>query len=344
MAAVGVLVIAVTVTAAWIVNTALVTNPRVGAKTFTKPFAGPGALTLATSEPPVVKTADTSFDSKWARASTGGMPLLALQITDERARAAVAPAQVAKLIAAPAIPLPPKRVAEVVSVTPLPPAPPHVAQLAQLAQPEIFGPPIENSPQAKAPQIVPQVTQPASRRWRWSRRLATTAPHRRKRPPSRPNQCRTAVYDISARTVFLPSGERLEAHSGLYDKMDDPRYVNVRMRGPTPPNVYDLTLRQQLFHGVRAIRLNPVDEGKMFGRDGMLAHTYMLGPNGQSNGCVSFRDYDRFLQAFLRGEVDRLVVVPKGGTQLALAARSHRGKIGRYAANDAPPERYTGSW
>jgi hypothetical protein len=47
----------------------------------------------------------------------------------------------------------------------------------------------------------------------------------------------------------------------------------------------------------------------MFGRDGMLAHSYMLGSNGQSNGCVSFSDYPAFLNAFLRGEVDRLVVV-----------------------------------
>jgi hypothetical protein len=45
------------------------------------------------------------------------------------------------------------------------------------------------------------------------------------------------------------------------------------------------------FHGVRAIRLVPVGDGKMFGRDGLLAHSYMLGPNGQSNGCVSFSDY-----------------------------------------------------
>ena len=77
---------------------------------------------------------------------------------------------------------------------------------------------------------------------------------------------RTAVYDISARTVYLPNGERLEAHSGLRDKLDDPRYVHLRMRGPTPPNVYDLTLRARPFHGVRAIRLNPVDDDKMFGR------------------------------------------------------------------------------
>jgi hypothetical protein len=119
----------------------------------------------------------------------------------------------------------------------------------------------------------------------------------------------TAIYDISAHTVYMPNGRRLEAHSGLGDLMDDVRAINVKARGPTPPNVYDLTLREELFHGVRAIRLNPVDESKMFGRDGILAHTYMLGANGQSNGCVSFSDYNAFLNAYLRGEVTRMVVV-----------------------------------
>lgn len=119
----------------------------------------------------------------------------------------------------------------------------------------------------------------------------------------------TAIYDIAARAVYLPNGHRLEAHSGLGSHLDNPRYVNTKGQGPTPPNVYNLTLRERLFHGVRAIRLIPVDDGKMFGRDGMLAHSYMLGPSGQSNGCVSFRNYPAFLDAFLRGEVDRLVVV-----------------------------------
>jgi hypothetical protein len=58
-----------------------------------------------------------------------------------------------------------------------------------------------------------------------------------------------------------------------------------------------------------AIRLTPVGDGNMFGRAGILAHPYMLGPNGQSNGCVSFSDYPSFLDAFLNGEIDRLVVV-----------------------------------
>jgi hypothetical protein len=119
----------------------------------------------------------------------------------------------------------------------------------------------------------------------------------------------TAVYDISAHTVYLPDGRRLEAHSGYGSMLDDPNHADVRMRGVTPPDVYDLTEREAPFHGVRALRLTPVDESKVFGRAGLLAHSYMLGPNGDSNGCVSFRDYDAFLQAYLNGEVKRLVVV-----------------------------------
>jgi len=122
----------------------------------------------------------------------------------------------------------------------------------------------------------------------------------------------TAIYDISARTVYMPDGSKLEAHSGLGDKLDDPRYVNVRMHGATPPHIYDLKPRESLFHGVAALRLTPVGgEGAIYGRTGLLAHTYMLGPNGDSNGCVSFKDYNAFLKAYRNGDVKRLVVVAK---------------------------------
>jgi hypothetical protein len=131
----------------------------------------------------------------------------------------------------------------------------------------------------------------------------------------------TAIYDIAAHTVYLPRGERLEAHSGIGEHMDDPRYIRERARGPTPPNVYNLTLRESLFHGVRAIRLNPVNDDKMYGRDGILAHTFMLGPSGQSNGCVSFRDYQEFLNAYLRGEVNRMIVVPHLDTRVSSMSR-----------------------
>jgi len=113
-----------------------------------------------------------------------------------------------------------------------------------------------------------------------------------------PNDGTTAIYDISARTVYLPDGSKLEAHSGLGPKMDDPRHVNVRMHGATPPHVYDLAPREALFHGVEALRMHPVGGAEaIFGRTGLLAHSYLLGPNGDSNGCVSFKDYDAFLQA-----------------------------------------------
>ncbi len=121
----------------------------------------------------------------------------------------------------------------------------------------------------------------------------------------------TAVYDISAHTVYLPDGTRLEAHSGLGDRLDDPRYVDERDRGATPPHLYELTLRESLFHGVQALRLSPIGGGFSFDRVGLLAHPYMLGPNGNSNGCVSFKDYDAFLRAFQSGEVKRLAVVAR---------------------------------
>ncbi|KKZ89437.1 hypothetical protein B5K05_11750 [Rhizobium phaseoli] len=121
-----------------------------------------------------------------------------------------------------------------------------------------------------------------------------------------------AIYDIENSTVYLPNGERLEAHSGLGKMRDNPRYANQKMRGPTPPHTYILTMREALFHGVAAIRLTPVEgSDAIYDRVGLLAHTYMLGKNGDSNGCVSFKDYKRFLAAYKRGDIKQLVVVPR---------------------------------
>jgi len=129
---------------------------------------------------------------------------------------------------------------------------------------------------------------------------------------SAPYDRSTAVYDISAHMVYLPDGTRLEAHSGLGDKLDDPHSANIRMRGVTPPHIYELTPREALFHGVPALRLNPVGgEEAIFGRSGLLAHTFMLGPNGDSNGCVSFRDYNAFLNAYRNQGIKRLAVVAR---------------------------------
>jgi hypothetical protein len=132
----------------------------------------------------------------------------------------------------------------------------------------------------------------------------------------------TAVYDISAQVVYLPNGTKLEAHSGLGSLMDNPAHINQRMVGATPPNVYDLKPREKLFHGVAALRMTPVGENEMHGRTGLLVHSYMLGPNGDSNGCVSIKDYDRFLTAYQNGDVKRLVVVPSLREGLTASRRS----------------------
>jgi hypothetical protein len=134
----------------------------------------------------------------------------------------------------------------------------------------------------------------------------------------------TAVYDILARTVYMPDGTRLEAHSGLGDRLDDPRYVDEQARGATPPHLYELTLREDSFHGVQALRLTPIGEGGVYGRAGLLAHPYMLGPNGDSNGCVSVKDYDAFLRAYENGQISRLMVVASANQVVATAEPQSR--------------------
>ncbi|MDG4884213.1 tlde1 domain-containing protein [Mesorhizobium sp. WSM4884] len=134
-----------------------------------------------------------------------------------------------------------------------------------------------------------------------------------------------AVYDISAKTVYMPDGSKLEAHSGLGSMVDQPRFVNRKNVGPTPPDTYNLSLRESRFHGVEAIRLTPTSGGNKYGRDGLLAHTYMLrGGRAESNGCVVFKDYQRFLSAYKKGKIKRLVVVPRltrSPTQVAQEGR-----------------------
>jgi len=120
----------------------------------------------------------------------------------------------------------------------------------------------------------------------------------------------TAVYDLKAHAVYLPNGTVFEAHSGMGALRDDPDHVDVRMQGATPPAVYSLKPREREFHGVAALRMTVADGSDINGRSGLLVHSFMLGPNGDSNGCISVKDYDRFLKAFNDGQFSHIAVVP----------------------------------
>jgi hypothetical protein len=241
----------------------------------------------------------------------------------------------AAIPAAPNAPLPPKRdVALVDEAAPLPPARP--AELASPAAPDRRSPQPNDKAAVSTPPsddrgifeklfglgrssgVAVAYAEPESRAAGGARVASLAATDRasgfsifaKSGPPPGYDKF-TAVYDISARTVYLPDGTKLEAHSGFGDKLDDPRYVSERMRGATPPHLYELAPREELFHGVQALRLTPVGDGDLFGRAGLLAHPFMLGPNGDSNGCVSFKDYDAFLRAYQQGQVKRLAVVAR---------------------------------
>ena len=120
----------------------------------------------------------------------------------------------------------------------------------------------------------------------------------------------TAVYDLKAHAVYLPNGTVFEAHSGMGSLRDDPDHVDVRMLGATPPAVYSLKPRERDFHGVAALRMTVADGTDINGRSGLLVHSFMLGPNGDSNGCISVKDYERFLRAFNDGQFNHIAVVP----------------------------------
>src|SRR5262249_48232972 len=100
--------------------------------------------------------------------------------------------------------------------------------------------PAVSTPAERAPAFTPRLSKPAAF-------TLTAIPL----PPPRPDASAwpsgatprhfdrwTAVYDLTAHTVTLPDGTKLEAHSGLGDLMDDPRHVDERDRGATPPHLY----------------------------------------------------------------------------------------------------------
>jgi hypothetical protein len=253
VAAVCALVTIVMVAAAWIFNTALATNPYIHAHA---PL-GSGIMAFAQYGPTLASAADVSksarvstapadapdvtFEAKWARAMAfarvSAVPLVSehprerasnvpsppLDVPQSQAKSEIAHApnltHVATLTpaAAPASPLPStpplprKRTPEWSNTLPLPR--PHPSKH------EIAGSPLgQTSPQVAAAKPPAASTT--------EKRVTAQQIYNKSMSPSDPDS-RTAIYDISARTVYLPNGEKLEAHSGLGDKRDDPQYIHV---------------------------------------------------------------------------------------------------------------------
>lgn len=137
-------------------------------------------------------------------------------------------------------------------------------------------------------------------------------------------ETRVAIYDVSNATVYLPDGSKLRAHSGIGHMRDNPRYEHVTMKGPTPAGIYRLSMREKRFYGVEAIRMRSIDGRDPKNRTGLLTHTNLLRGQIGSHGCVAFQNYQPFLNAFKRGQINTLVVVPElpsSPTQLAALYR-----------------------
>jgi len=129
---------------------------------------------------------------------------------------------------------------------------------------------------------------------------------------SPPYDRQTAVYDISAHMVYLPDGTKLEAHSGLGSRLDDPRSSSMKMVGVTRRTSTNSSRARRCSMACRRCgSIRSAGEDKIFNRVGLLAHTFMLGPNGDSNGCVSFKDYYAFLNAYRNQGIRRLAVLAR---------------------------------
>jgi hypothetical protein len=255
----------------------------------------------------VASNAASAAPAQAPKLAEASKPVEAPRLTEAPKTSQTAPAQLALNVPPPVVPAPPARAAET--------KPSKLRDMAQRAKAAVMSIASNEKPSmveklwGKEPShsLLAYASADAS---------AITGSIGREQNPtmggSAPYDRETAVYDITAHTVYLPDGSKLEAHSGLGDNMDDPRSQKVRMRGVTPPHIYMLKPRESLFHGVAALRLTPIGgEDAIFGRDGLLAHTFMLGSSGASNGCVSFRDYNAFLNAYRNQGIRKLAVVAR---------------------------------
>lgn len=132
---------------------------------------------------------------------------------------------------------------------------------------------------------------------------------------SLPGDRQTAVYDISAHTVYLPDGTRPEAHPAR-PKLDD-RACCVRRDDwkVTPPHIYESRRRAKRCSMAcsRLVAHAIGGEDKIFGCRPPRITTYMLGSNGDPMAVCRSRITAAVFNAYRNHGIRRLAVPAGGG-------------------------------
>jgi len=128
-----------------------------------------------------------------------------------------------------------------------------------------------------------------------------------------------------------PMVERSKAFRPGPTLLDDPVQCVTGIAASTPADyLRPDALRSAVPMACRRSAPTPVDENRFFGRERNLVHSYRPGSERPvERTCISFKDCLRFLQAFQRGEIDRIVV----GVRVSTGADVCRARNVRSASN-----------
>ena len=121
---------------------------------------------------------------------------------------------------------------------------------------------------------------------------------------------RTAIYDISAHTVYLPNGATAGGAFGSRRRDRTIRASCMKECAGRRHQMFTSLLRaNSFFMGFKRCVSNPSARAIFSDAPDFWRILICSCANGASNGCVSFKNYDAFLQAYQNGEIKHLAVV-----------------------------------
>lgn len=97
------------------------------------------------------------------------------------------------------------------------------------------------------------------------------------------------TYDQSTGRLISREGERIgEGYSGAPTARNNPTKENVHNVGPIPRGTYEIGKPvDTVTHGPFVLRLSPIQDNEMYGRDGFLIHgDSVVEPGTASTGCI----------------------------------------------------------